>query len=96
LFIFLAYIAWDGIDFWRGSRYQDDTWKKRAQDRGRVTLWFLLPCAGLYPVARLTLPRTTLSTVLLNLLLIALLYAYRLAQDLRGSTPDADRQQQGS
>jgi hypothetical protein len=64
LFIFLAYMAWDGIDFWRGSRYHDDIWQKRAKDRGRVTLWFLYPCAGFYLVARLLLPRTTLSVVL--------------------------------
>jgi hypothetical protein len=86
-------MAWDGIDFWRGSRYHDDIWQKRAKDRGRVTLWFLYPCAGFYLVARLLLPRTTLSVVLLDLLLLAFLYAYRLIQDLRGPIPEADPQQ---
>jgi hypothetical protein len=95
LFIFLAYMAWDGIDLWRGSRYHDDLWMKRAKERGRVTLWFLLPFAGLYLVARLVLPRTTLSVVLLDLLLLALLYAYRLTQDLCGTAPDAGQQRGG-
>jgi len=91
LLIFIAYLAWDLIDIRRASkavasRVADREWPDRARKGRSVTLFSLPAWIAIYVAVRLAPPRAAPWVVGLNVLLVALLYAYRVAQDRRGNT----------
>lgn len=89
LFIYIAYLAWDVIDLRRAVRDNCYPWRRRATAGLLVTSSFLPAWAGLYLLARLSPPHAVTLVTLFNILVLALLYAYRVAQDQWGNTPEA-------
>lgn len=86
LCIFASYLMWDAIDVQQSSH--DPGWGDRARRGRRVTLIFLVPWAGFYLAVSFAHPIAVYLVVLVNLGLLILHYAYRVAQDWCGNTPN--------
>jgi len=81
LWIFAAYLVWDILDVWLARHPGNLVWRDTAAAGRAVTFPFLIAVAVIYLMISLTHPRTAQSVVWWNLVLIALLYTYRVAQD---------------
>ncbi len=86
--IFAAYLLWDHIDIWRARHDKNRIWLGRATRGARVTLPTVLLWLVIFVVVSLTLNpvHTERPVVVLNLVLVAVLYGYRVAQDRWGNT----------
>lgn len=86
LLIYLAYLAWDLLDMLRAALCQDAAWKKRSQAGTLVTLGALPVWGVLYAAIRLAGPPGDTVAIWLCVLIIVLLYGYRVVQDSCGNT----------
>jgi hypothetical protein len=84
--IFVTYLVWDCVDIRQAGQDHDQDWRARAKAGRRVTLIWMAPWAAIYLAVLFAPPHGVRPVLGLNLVLLAVLYGYRVAQDKRGNT----------
>lgn len=81
LWIFIAYFVWDILDVWLARHGGNPVWQATAAAGGKVTFLFSVAVTAIFVTTSSAPPRTVEAVVWWNLVLIVLLYGYRVAQD---------------
>lgn len=82
LWIFIAYLVWDILDVWLARRAGNLGWQGAAAAGGAVTFPFLIAMAIIYLMISSAPLRTAEPVVWWNVVLMAVLYGYRVTQDV--------------
>jgi hypothetical protein len=86
MFIYGAYLVWDQIDVSLAKTESHTGWQGRAKKGRTITASFGLGWVVLYVLVRVVLPNTADAAIGLYLVMLALLYIYRVVQDCCGNT----------
>ena len=79
LLIYTAYLIWDVLDVWMARK--DDGWRRLAGVGAIVTLVFAILSAVIFAAVRLYPAKHDHAVLWWNLVLVALVYGYRVAQE---------------